>query len=105
MGLTRKLWAMWMILGTIAPTSLHVAQILHTIRHSLNAGTYCHTRRHSGRGPLHPAPPSRELPPLRSAFLALTWCSAGVAGWCPHWLLHYQRDRDADPDILTTPCP
>jgi hypothetical protein len=71
---------MWMILGTIAPTSLHVAQILHTIRHSLNAGTYCHTRRHGGPGSLHPAPPSRELPPLRSAFLAMTWCSAGVPG-------------------------
>src|ERR1700691_3689505 len=40
--------------------------------------------------PSHPAPrrarlppPSPKLPPPRSAFVALTRCSAGVAGWCP----------------------
>jgi hypothetical protein len=55
-----------MIWGTIAPTSLHVAQILHTIRHSLNTGTCRHTRRHGGRGSLHPG------------------------------LLHHQRDRDTE---------
>jgi hypothetical protein len=38
---------MWRVLGTITPKTLHVARIHHTIRHSLNAGTYRHTRRHT----------------------------------------------------------
>jgi hypothetical protein len=59
-----------MILGTIAPTSLHVAQILHTIRHSLNAGTYCHTRRHGGA----------RLPPPCATQPGVTAAPVGVSG-------------------------
>ena len=36
---------MWIVLGTGAPTSLHVAQIYHLIWRTLNASTCRHTRR------------------------------------------------------------
>src|ERR1700677_1683567 len=43
--------------------------------------------------PSHPAPrrarlppPSPKLPPPRSAFVALTRCSARGGGWCPGYL-------------------
>jgi hypothetical protein len=48
-GLTWRLCAIRKVWGTIAPTSLHVAQIHHTIRHSLTTGTCRHTWWHGER--------------------------------------------------------
>jgi hypothetical protein len=63
-----------MIWGTIAPTSLHVAQILHTIRHSLNTSTCRHTRRHGGPGSLHPPPPEVTAAPAGVRGPDLVFC-------------------------------
>ena len=48
-GLTWRLSAIRRVLGAGAPKTLHVAQIHHTIRHTLNTGTCRHIRRHRQR--------------------------------------------------------
>src|ERR1700677_1269580 len=81
-GLTWRLSAMWRVLGTIAPTSLHVAQIHHLIWRTLNVGTSRHTGRHGERACLYLPLPSPE-PIERSLSFAGHSGRKAVAGPAP----------------------
>jgi hypothetical protein len=54
---------MWRVLGTIAPTRLHIAQIHHNLRHTLNAGTPRHTTYAISSFPYPPLPSQEPTRP------------------------------------------
>jgi hypothetical protein len=64
-GLRWRLLAMWRVLGTIAPKTLHVARIFHVISVRADGYAWPHTGQHGERASLYPPLPRRE--PTRRA--------------------------------------